>query len=143
MLHASTDEKCDSRSAKTRKGSTKRKRGRAALRRVLLRQPERVDCKVCSPQSKEEKANEKPGQRRWAKIENPAKRQHDKNHHQREIERQCSAPSELFRKPRHRQTSENRRERHQHCRARCKLAPLRTHASSSFREYGHSRWNIN
>src|ERR1700674_414164 len=61
MLHTAADEKRDPRSAKTGKGSTKRKRRRAALRRVLLWQPERVDGKVCSPQSKKEKANEKPG----------------------------------------------------------------------------------
>ena len=60
MLHARADEKRDPRAAKTRKGSTKRKRRRAALRRVLLRQPERIDGKVCSPESKGEKANEKP-----------------------------------------------------------------------------------
>src|SRR6266481_2954672 len=109
MLHARPDEERDPRSAKTGKGSTKRKRACAAFRRVLLWQPERVDGKVCSPQSKKEKANEKPRQRRRAKIENLGKCQHDKNHHQREIERQCSPPSEPLRKPRHRQASENRR----------------------------------
>src|SRR5467141_1154353 len=114
MLHTCADEKRDPRSAKARRGSTKRKRRRAAFRRVLLWQPERVDGKVCSPQSKKEKENEKPRQRRWAKIENLGKRQHDKNHHQREIEPQCPAPSEPFCKPRHRQTSENRRKRDQH-----------------------------
>src|SRR5713101_6491513 len=46
MLHARADEKRDPRSAKTRKGSAKR--GRAAFRWVLLRQPERVDGKICS-----------------------------------------------------------------------------------------------
>src|SRR5882724_7187311 len=143
MLHARTDEKRDPRSAKACKRSTKRKRARAAFRGVLFRQPERVDGKVCSPQPKKEKANEKPRQNRWAKIENLGKRKRDENHHQREIERQCPPPSESFCKPRHRQTPENRRERHQHRCARSKLGRLRPGAPSSFRECCHSRGNVN
>src|SRR6267143_2362421 len=143
MLHASSHEKRDASAAKARKRRAESKRARATFRRILLRQPERIHSKVRSAQSEEEKTNKKPWKRLGAEIENLAKRQRDKSHHQCEIERQCPASSQPFRKPRHRQATENRRERHQHGCARSKLGRLRPGAPRGFRECGHSRWNIN
>src|SRR5947208_6411456 len=70
VLNARADEKGDCGAAKSGKRSGKSEGAGAALGWVLFREPERVDGKIRAAKSKEEKANEKPGQRRRAEIEN-------------------------------------------------------------------------
>src|SRR5258708_14584569 len=60
MLNAGSDQKGDSRSAKSRNGRGKRESARPAFRRVLLRQPQRVNGKIRSPTTKKENTTKKP-----------------------------------------------------------------------------------
>src|SRR5258708_22265634 len=143
MLHARSYKKCDPCSAEPREGRTESKRTRAAFRRILFRQPERIDSEVRAAQSKKEKTNKKPRQRRWTKVENLAKRQRNERHHESEIESQRSAPPEFLGEPRHRHAPHNRRKRHEHSCARSKLCRLPPHAPCGFRERRRCRTNVN
>src|SRR5690348_3084108 len=67
-LHSGADKKSDARAREAGKGSGKRERARAALRRILLRQPERVHSKICSAKSQKEKTCKEPRQRLRAEI---------------------------------------------------------------------------
>src|SRR5262249_53362123 len=132
-LHAGADEKRDSGAHKSSEGSGKRKRAGAALCRILLRQPKRVQRKIPPAKSQEEKAREKPRQRRRAEIKDLSKREHDESEHQRKIKSQRAPAPEFFRKPRHGQAAENRGERNEHRCARSELCRLRANFSACFR----------
>src|SRR5260370_2035177 len=95
MLNAGSDQEGDSRSAKSRNGRGKGESARAAFRRVLLRQPQRVNGKIRSAEAKKEKANKKPQKRGRPEIENLSKRERDKRQHQREKPSQFPAPAKI------------------------------------------------
>src|SRR5260370_1890071 len=121
MLNGGREQKGDPRSAKSRNGRGKSEGARAAFRRVLLRQPQRVNGKIRSAEAKKEKANKKPRKRGRPEIENLSKRERDEGQHQGEKKSQGPAPAEFFREPRHRQAAQDRRKRNQHGRPRSKL----------------------
>src|SRR5712664_1903216 len=142
MLNAGTDQKGDSRSAKSRNGRGKSESARAAFRRILLRQPQRVNSKIRSAEAKEEKAKKKPGKRGRPEIENLSKRERDEGQHQREKKSQGPAPSEFLRKPRHRQAAHNRRKRNKHSGARSELRRMGPRSASRFRKHRHRGRNV-
>src|SRR6266849_2559290 len=72
--------------AESGKGSGKRKRARAAFRRILFGQPQGIDGKICSAKSEEEQANKKPGERSWPNIKDLAKCESDEHGHHTEKE---------------------------------------------------------
>src|SRR5260370_4725479 len=74
MLDAGAHQKGDAGTGETRKGSGEGKSAGAAFRRVLLRQPKRIDGKVRAAKTEKEKANEKPGKSRSPEMENHSKR---------------------------------------------------------------------
>src|SRR5712664_1508766 len=142
MLNAGSDQKGDSRSAKSRNGRGKGESARAAFRRILLRQPQGVNGKIRAAKTKKEKANKKPGKRGRPEIENLSKRERDEGQHQREKKSQCSAPAEFFREPRHRQAAQNRRKRNQHGRSRSELRRGWSHPPRRFRKHRHCSRNV-
>src|SRR5207302_9471479 len=71
-----------------------------------------------------------------------SKRERDEGQHQREKKSQCTAPSEFFRNPRHRQTTQNRRKRNKHSGARSELRRMGPSSASSFREHRHRSRNV-
>src|SRR5580704_10867512 len=68
-LNAASDKKSDRRSAETRKRRGKGEGACAAFRRILLRKPQSIDCKVRAAQTEKKQANEKPRKRGWSEIE--------------------------------------------------------------------------
>src|SRR5260370_17808836 len=70
MLNAGADQKSDSRSAKSRNGRGKGESARAAFRRILLRQPQRVNGKIRAAKTNKEKPNKEPRQRVLPQIDN-------------------------------------------------------------------------
>src|SRR6266851_5305718 len=142
MLNAGSDQKGDSRSAKSRNGRGKGESARAAFRRILLRQPQRVNSKIRSAEAKKEKANKEPRQRGRPEIENLSKRERDEGQHQGEKKSQGPAPAEFFREPRHGQAAQNRRERNQHVRPRSELRRRWSHSPRRFRKHRHRSGNV-
>src|SRR5229473_193248 len=142
MLNAGADQKSDSRSAKSRNGRGKSEGARAAFRRILLRQPQRVNSKIRSAKAKKEKANKEPRQRGRPEIENLSKRECDEGQHQSEKKSQCAAPYEFLRKPRHRQAAQNRRKRNKHSGARSELRCIGPRSTSRFRKHRHRGRNV-
>src|SRR5207248_10935284 len=92
-LDSRTNEQRDSRARKTRERSGERKCARATLRRILLRQPQRVHRKIRSAKSQKEKAGEKPWQGRRAQVKNLSKSDRNEPEHQRKVKCQRAAPS--------------------------------------------------
>src|SRR2546430_12652310 len=80
MLDAGADQKGDPRSAKSRKGRGKRESARPAFRRILFRQPQRINRKIRATTAKKEKANKEPRQRGRPEIENLSKRERSEEH---------------------------------------------------------------
>src|SRR6266550_4088920 len=142
MLNAGADQKGDPRSAESRKGRGKRESARPAFRRILFRQPQRVNRKIRATKAKKEKANKEPRQRGRPEIENLSKRERDEGQHQREKKSQCAAPSEFLRKPRHRQAAQNRRKRNKHRGARSELRRMGSRSASRFRKHCHRGRNV-
>src|SRR5712664_154214 len=142
MLNAGTDQKGDSRSAKSRNGRGKGESARAAFRRILLRQPQRVNSKIRPAETKKEKANKKPRKRGRPEIENLPKRERDEGQHQRDKKSQCSAPAEFFREPRHGQAAQYRRKSNQHGRPRSKLRRRWSGPPCRLRKHRHRSGNV-
>src|ERR1700692_4761436 len=105
MAHARADEEGDSRAAKSRERCGKGEGAGAALRGILLRQPESIDGEIGAAQAQKKEAGKKPGKRARAEIEDFAERERDKYHHQRKVNSQRAASSHLFGKPGHRQAA--------------------------------------
>src|SRR5204862_7292516 len=101
MLSTRAKKTHHSRARTTRRRSGERKCARATLRRILLRQPQRVHRKIRSAKSQKEKAGEKPWQRRRAQVKNLSKSDRNEREHQRKVKCQRASPSEFVRKPGH------------------------------------------
>src|SRR5260370_18881169 len=142
MLNAGADQKGDPGAAETRKGSGEGKSARPAFGRVLLRQPQGINRKIRAAKTEKEKANQEPGERCSPEIENHSKRERDEDHHQREKESQGAAPSEFFREPGHRETTQNCRKGDEQGRARSELCRRWRGLPRRFRKLGHRSGNV-
>src|SRR5271156_2292606 len=142
MPNARSHQEGDASSAKSGERCRKGESAGAALRGVLLRQPESGDGEVGAPQSQKEETNEKPPKRARPKIKNFAERQRNKHHHKRKEDSQSTTASSCLAEPRHRQATENRSERNQHDAPRSQLRSLGSAASAGFSKGRNGGGNI-
>ena len=82
MADAASDQERNPRAAESRERSGERESAGAALSGILLRQPERVDGEVGSAQTQEEEADKKHRERARAEVEDLAKGERYKHHHE-------------------------------------------------------------
>src|SRR5256884_479522 len=139
---AGAHEKCYPGACKTRERGRKGKCAGAALRRILLRQPERVHGEIGAAQPEKEKTDKKPRKRGCSEIENLSERQRNGRKHQREINPQRAAAPGFFREPRHHQAAKNRRAGNQHRRVRSQPRCRWSYFPGRFRQRRHRGGHI-
>src|SRR5580704_1960384 len=142
MPDARSHQKGDSSTAESGKRGGKGECAGPAFRGVLLGQPKGIDGEVSTTQSQKKETKEKPWKRGRSKIENFAEGERDEHHHQSKENRQRTASSQPFGKPRHRHAAENGSERDQHDSPGRELSGLRTAVSTSFGDRGDRSGNI-